>query len=185
MECLIKIINSATFVNVCQFFSALGTMGAVIISLYALLRESKVKTIITSSTLEMFSPNDCYQDKSISGYSATILNASHDKNIYLKQGLFVLAEKKDEKGNNRMMLLPIIELIKLFPHKPILGPGEDYTFFISEKHMKSILKYTKKKNIAFYFIDKFNKKYAFKIKRNDLEKKLEFIEKNRKEIISL
>ena len=180
MECLIKIINSATFVNVCQFFSALGTMGAVIISLYVLLRGSKVKTIITSSTFE-----NCYQDKSISGYSATILNASHDKNIYLKQGLFVLAEKKDEKGNDRMMLLPIIELIKLFPHKSVLGPGEDYTFFISEKHMKSILKYTQKKNIAFYFIDKFNKKYAFKIKRNDLEKKLEFIEKNRKKIISL
>lgn len=184
MEELKEFISSNFFANICQLFSAIGTVGAVILSLLILIIQKKVKVFITTSTLEMFSPTEIRSGFNISGYSATICNKSSEKNIYLKQGLYIKMSKPDEKGNSIMMLLPIIELRSLFPHKDILGPGEDYTFFISEKHIRSIIKNNCHSTIKCYFMDKFNRKYNFKIKKKDLEKKLKYIEENNDEILS-
>ena len=185
MEEVKEFISSNLFANICQFFSAIGTVGAVVVSLLIVIIQKKVKVFITTSTLEMFSPGNIGSGFDVSGYSATICNGSNEKNIYLKQGLYVKMPKKDKNKNSVMMLLPIIELRSLFPHKDILGPGEDYTFFISEKHIRSIIKNNNKTYIECYFMDKFNRKYKFKIKRKDLEKKLKYIEENRDEVLSL
>lgn len=178
MENFITIISSNCFANICQFFSAFGTVSAVALSLFILLSQRKVKFFINKSTLELFSTDNSLGGE-ISGYSATICNASNEKNIYLKQGLYVQMDKPDLNGNCIMIMLPIIELNSIFPIKKVLGPGEDYTFFISEKHIKNIINNTYKSNIICYFMDKFNRKYKFKIKRKDLKNKLDYINKNR------
>ncbi|MGN1311947.1 MAG: hypothetical protein ACI4U4_02905 [Bacilli bacterium] len=184
MQDFVNLVSSDFFANLCELFSAIGTVSAVVLSLYILFSQRKVKVFISTNTIDIISPYSMKDVKSICGYSATICNTSNEKNIYLKQPLYVKMDKPDEKGKSIMMLIPIVELNNVFPHKESIGPGEDFTFFISEKHIRYIMKNNSQKNIFCYFMDKNNKKYKFKIKRKDLEERMKYIEKNKDKIVA-
>lgn len=185
MDKIVNIINSEIFVNICGFFSALGTMGAVIVSLYVLFKQNKIDAKMTSATIDMV-PFECTRKNlHISGYSVTICNLSSSQNIYLKQGLYLRTNVTDEKNNKLLLFIILPEIIKIFPFKNIIGPGEEYTFFLSEKQIKTALSRTKSKNLKFYFVDKFNRKYNIAIKRTELEKRLDYIAKNGDKIVAL
>lgn len=184
VKTLKEIIESNAFANLCQFFSAIGTVGAVIFSLVLTFIQNKVKVKISSGNCNMISTS-LKSDKSISGYSVTIYNCSNERNIYLKQGLYMHKNKLKNKKNDLLLLIPLRELGNSFVAPKVLGPGEDFMFFLDEKQINAILKGNSSKKIKFYFMDKANKKYKFKIKRSEFEKELEFIEKNRNKILSL
>ncbi len=113
------------FANICSAFSAIGTVGAVIISLYLILRENSVKYKVTGNQVRI--TNYPAMKNIISGYGINIVNLSYNKNIMLKQSLFV----KQNKNVNLSLLLNL-ELPDSFITPKILGPGEDFTFLIEE-----------------------------------------------------
>ena len=104
----------------------------------------------------------------INGYGVNIVNLSYNKNIMLKQSLFV----KQNKQNN-IVLLVDLKLPSSFITPNILGPGEDFTFFIDTKKIKYILENVKHKKIKIFYYDKCNKKYETKVDRDDLKIVLE------------
>lgn len=184
IKVLKNFLESTLFANLCQFFSALGTIGAVIFSLILTSIQNKVKVKISFSNCNMISTNS-KNNMSISGYSVTIYNCSNEKNIYLKQGLYMFKDKDKKDKNNLLLLIPPAELGENFIAPKVLGPGEEFMFFIIEKQIKTILESNSHKKIKFYFLDKANRKYKFKIKREEFIKELEFIEKNRDNILPL
>lgn len=184
IKSLKDIIESDIFANLCQFFSALGTVGAVIFSLVLTFIQNKVKVKISFANCNMI-PTSLRNDMCISGYSVTIYNCSNEKNIYLKQGLYMFKDKTKKEKKDLLLLIPVPELGKEFVAPKVLGPGEEFMFFISEKQIKAILEANSSKKIKFYFMDKANKKYKFKIKREEFIKELKFIEENGNKILSL
>lgn len=178
------IIESNLFANLCQFFSALGTVGAVIVSLVLTFLQNRVKVKISFNNCNMI-PTSLKNNIYISGYSVTIYNCSNEKNIYLKQGLYMIKEKKSKKESNSQLLIPLAELGESFIAPKVLGPGEEFMFFISEKQINGILESSSKEKIKFYFMDKANKKYKFKIPRKEFIKQLNVINKNKDKILPL
>lgn len=182
MKYIVEFIESDLFANLCQLFSALGTVGAVIVSLYIIFKQNKIKVKLTATTIDLLSERI---NKYISGFSVTICNLSSTQNIFLKQSLYMKKDKKDEKGNDLLLFVPVPKIIELFPFKSVISPGEEYTFFLAKKQIKCALEESKSKLLKFYFMDKFNKKYSIKVKRSDLEKRLKYIEENKNKIIEL
>lgn len=67
------------FANICSAFSAIGTVGAVIISLYLILRENSVKYKVTGNQVGV--TNYPAMKNIILGYGINIVNLSYNKNI--------------------------------------------------------------------------------------------------------
>ena len=154
------------FANLCSAFSAIGTVGAVIISLYLIFRENTVKYKVTGNIMVITDYPSL--GEIINGYGINIVNLSYNKNIMLKQSLYV---KQNKKTN--IVLLVNLNLPKSFITPNVLGPGEDFTFFIEAKQIKHILENVKEKKIRLFYYDKSNKKYETKIDREDLKIVLE------------
>lgn len=185
MENIVNVISSNIFANLCQLFSDIGTVGAVIVSLIVIFKQNRINAKITSATEDMIPFNSDRKNIYVSGYSVTIFNLSNNQNIHLKQGLYLKTNKPDESGNNLLLFIILPEIMKTFPFKDVLGPDKEYTFFLSEKKIKTVLDRTNSNKIRFYFVDKFNKKYNALVKKDDLEKRLSYIDKNGDKIISL
>lgn len=180
---MVDFISSDLFANLCQFFSALGTVAAVGVSLCLSFSKTKIKVMITCDNVDILNPNGFKAGNNVSGYGIRIVNCSDERNIYLKQGLYFVSDSSKSK-KMISLLIPIVELNHIFPIQKNLGPGDDFEFFISETHINSILSVCKKKYIKFYFMDKYNRKYYIKIKKDNLQKRLDYIKKNRKYILS-
>ena len=159
---ILDFLSGTLFSNLCSAFSAIGTVGAVIISLYLIFREKNIKYKVTGNIIGI--TNYPTMGKIISGYGVTIINLSYNKNIMLKQSLYVKQSKKQN-----LALLVNLKLPEKFITPKILGPSEDFTFFIDEKQIKYILENVTNKKITIFFYDKENKKYKIKINREDLE----------------
>lgn len=179
---MVDFISSDLFANLCQFFSAVGTVAAVVVSLCLSFSKTKIKVMITCDNVDVLNPDGFKAGNNASGYGIRIVNCSDERNIYLKQGLYFISDLSKSKKTTSL-LLPIIELNHIFPIQKNLGPGDDFEFFISETHINSILSVCKKKYIKFYFMDKYNRKYFVKVKRSALEKRLEYLKKNEKYIL--
>ena len=158
---MLKFFEGNLFANICSAFSAIGTVGAVIISLYLIFRENKVKYKVKTNTVTIMNPAN---DKYIQGYGINIVNLSYNKNLMLNQSIVVKCPK-----NKELVLLVDLKLPKEFITPKILSPGEDFTFFIEKEQIEEILKRIKSKKIIIYFRDKANIKYKTKIKRKELE----------------
>lgn len=159
---LLNFLSGQLFANLCSAFSAIGTVGAVVVSLFLIFRENKVKSIVTGNIMGIADYPSL--GKIINGYGVNIINLSYNKNILLKQSLYV---KQNKKTN--LALLVNLSLPKNFITPNILGPGEDFTFFIEAKQIKYILENIKDKKIKLFYYDKCNKKYQIKLNREDLE----------------
>jgi len=161
-----EFIESQLFANICSAFSAVGTVGAVIISLYLILRDNKIKYKMTGNTITMMNPftNDVVAD----GYGINIVNLSFNKNMMLKQSLYV----KCPKGKV-LLLLVNLKLPKEFITPSMLSPGENFTFLIEKKQIREILDKVKSKMVTIYFMDQSNLTYKLKVKRSELEKIIE------------
>lgn len=155
-------LEGQLFANICNAFSALGTVGAVIISLYLIFRENNVKYKMSGSITGI--TNYPYPGNNTSGYGVNIVNLSYNKNIMLKQSLYVKQNKE-----RALLLLLNLKLPEIFITPSVLGPGEDFTFFIEKKQIEYILKNVPYKKIELYYLDKCNKKYSIKVKREDLK----------------
>lgn len=179
---MVDFIGSDLFANLCQFFSAVGTVAAVIVSLCFSRAKSRIKANVYGDNLDILNPDGFKMGNNICGYSVRIVNCSDERNIYLKQGLYFISDLEKSK-KNISLLVPVVELNHFFPIQKNLGPGDEFVFFVSETHINSILSVCKKKYIKFYFMDKYNRKYFIKVKRSVLEKRLEYLEKNKKFIL--
>ena len=84
-------LESNLFANICSVFSAIGTVGAVIISLYLIFRENKVKYKVEANTITIMNPST---GKYIQGYGINIVNLSYNKNLMLNQSIVVKCPKK-------------------------------------------------------------------------------------------
>lgn len=181
MEGILNFISSDFFANLCQFFSAFGTVSAVVVSLWLSIKKDKIKYSIRAHTIDVVSVKGFESGNNICGYCISLVNCSDEKNIYLRQGLRFLSDdfKKTKTIN---VIAPVIELNDTFPIEKNLGPGEEFEFFICEKQINSILRDSKKKRIKFYFVDKYNRKYSIFVRRTELEKRQEYLIKNKKYI---
>ena len=177
-----KFISSDLFANLCQFFSAVGTVAAVVVSLYLSCIKTRIKFRTSGDTIDIINPNGVKLEKKISGYCVKIVNCSDERNIYLKQGLYYIPDSlKKKKGF--AIILPIVELNHFFPIQKDLGPGDEFEFFLSKTQIMTILDDCKKKQIKLFFVDKYNRKYYVKVERSQLKKRLDYLEKNKKEIL--
>ena len=167
MIILLEFLESQLFANICSAFAAIGTVGAVIISIYLILRDNKVKYKMTANTIDMINPIN--NQRIVSGYGINIVNLSYNQNIMLKQSMYVYCSKKET-----LLLLINMNLPKEYITPNVLYPGEDFTFVIEKEQIKEILNKSNNKKIKFYFMDKSNIKYTLKLKRTILE---EFLNK--------
>lgn len=159
---MLNFFEGQLFANICSAFSAIGTVGAVIISLYLIFRENRVKYKMTGNTVTLLNP--ITNENVTSGYGINIVNLSFNKNIMLNQSIAVKC------SNNKLLLLLVnLKLPKEFITPKILAPGEDFTFLIEKVQIKEILEKVKYKKITIFFRDKSNIKYKIKIKRKVLE----------------
>ena len=159
---MLNFLEGQLFANICSAFSAVGTVGAVIVSLYLIFRENRVKYKITSNTITILNP--LTNEHVASGYGVNIVNLSFNKNIMLNQSIAVKCPH-----NKLLLLLVNLKLPKEFITPKVLSPGEDFTFLIEKIQIKEILEKVKYKKITLFFRDKSNMKYKIKIKRKDLE----------------
>ena len=109
MKDFLNFISSDLFANLCQFFSAFGTVAAVVVSLWLSVKKDKIKYSIMDHTIDLLNANGFSAGNNICGYCVKLVNCSDEKNIYLRQGLrFVSDDYKKTKMVN--ILTPIVEI---------------------------------------------------------------------------
>ena len=74
---MLNFFEGQLFANICSAFSAIGTVGAVIISLYLIFRENRVKYKMTGNTVTLLNP--ITNENVTSGYGINIVNLSFNK----------------------------------------------------------------------------------------------------------
>ena len=146
--------EGSVFENICMAFTALGTVGATIVALYFSYRENRVNYKITENIIIDKSTNECNV-----GYGIDIVNKSLNKNIMLKQSIFVELPKKKYLPLSVNPNLP-----KDYITPEVLAPGYNFTFFVSKEQINNILEHVKTRKVTIFFSDNLNKKYKKKIK---------------------
>lgn len=155
-----KFFEGQLFSNLCEAFSAIGTVGAVIVSLYFSSKENRVKYRINYNLLCPL-PN-----KKLFSVIFAITNLSYNKKIVFKNLIYLRIKNtvepyepsslcEDDNGFEITIL-----------------PWDTFHFQLDRDQIKDILDLTQSKKMHFYFLDISGKKYKICIHRKELEMSL-------------
>lgn len=157
---MIEFMSSSLFSNICTFISAIGTLAAVIVSLYLSRKNEKIKYKITRNFIIPVGFVGNFLDNY---YSVSLINLSKyltitiESNPYIKMPKINLTIINNIDWENKNQLPKIIHY------------GEKYTITMDKNTISEILKSTDKGKISIVFKDIFGKTYKHKIKRKELE----------------
>jgi len=157
---MIEFMSSSLFSNICTFISAIGTLAAVIVSLYLSRKNEKIKYKITRNFIIPVGFVGNFLDNY---YSVSLINLSKyltitiESNPYIKTPKINLTIINNIDWENKNQLPKVIHY------------GEKYTITMDKNTISEILKSTDKGKITIVFKDIFGKMYKHKIKRKELE----------------
>lgn len=160
-EDVLNIISSSLFANICTLLSAVGTISAVIVSLYLSRKNEKIKYKITRNFII---PIGFVGDFLGNYYSLSLINLSKYLSITIESNPYI----QTSKGN--LTLIKNIDWENKNQLPKVINYGEKYTITIDKSTAKEILQNVKNKKIKFIFKDIFGKVYIHKINRKELEK---------------
>lgn len=140
--------------------SAVGTIGAVIFSLWLLFDSRKIKYKMTTNSIAMIGKTD---DKLV-GVVVTL--TSNSKENLIKIATF---PKIKIKKNSYLVLRPNLQEYNEYKIPKTLSHGDTLEFFLDQQQIKLILK-QRNKNFLFFCTDSLGNTYKVKIKRKLLEK---------------
>ena len=156
---ILDFISSNLFANICTFLSAIGTLGAVIISLYLSRKNEKVKYKITRNLVV---PVGFVGDFLENFYSLSLINLSKYLSITIESNPYI-------EIPNKKLFLSNIDWENTNQLPKVINYGEKYTVTIDRKAVSTLLQNVKSKKIKFFFKDVFGKIYKYKINRKELE----------------
>ena len=159
-EDVLNIISSSLFANICTLLSAVGTIGAVIVSLHLSRKNEKIKYKITRNFII---PIGFVGDFLGNYYSLSLINLSKYLSITIESNPYI----QTSKGN--LTLIKNIDWENKNQLPKVINYGEKYTITIDKSTAKEILQNVKNKKIKFIFKDIFGKVYIHKINRKELE----------------
>jgi len=159
-EDVLNIISSSLFANICTLLSAVGTISAVIVSLYLSRKNEKIKYKITRNFII---PIGFVGDFLGNYYSLSLINLSKYLSITIESNPYI----QTSKGN--LTLIKNIDWENKNQLPKVINYGEKYTITIDKSTAKEILQNVKNKKIKFIFKDIFGKVYIHKINRKELE----------------
>ena len=159
-EDVLNIISSNLFANICTLLSAVGTISAVIVSLYLSRKNEKIKYKITRNFII---PIGFVGDFLGNYYSLSLINLSKYLSITIESNPYI----QTSKGN--LTLIKNIDWENKNQLPKVINYGEKYTITIDKSTAKEILQNVKNKKIKFIFKDIFGKVYIHKINRKELE----------------
>ena len=162
---LIYFISSNFFANICTLFSAIGTIGAVIMSLYLSKKNEKIKYKIITEYIFPIGYGIHNTDKY---YSISLINLSRYLAIHIESMPYIRTHKMN------LAIKYNIDWEEKNQLPKIINYGEKYTITIDKMIAKSILNDINTNKIIFTFTDVFGKNYEHKIKRKELEKFINF-----------
>ena len=159
-EDVLNIISSSLFANICTLLSAVGTISAVIVSLYLSRKNEKIKYKIIRNFII---PIGFVGDFLGNYYSLSLINLSKYLSITIESNPYI----QTSKGN--LTLIKNIDWENKNQLPKVINYGEKYTITIDKSTAKEILQNVKNKKIKFIFKDIFGKVYIHKINRKELE----------------
>ena len=159
-EDVLNIISSSLFANICTLLSAVGTISAVIVSLYLSRKNEKIKYKITRNFII---PIGFVGDFLGNYYSLSLINLSKYLSITIESNPYI----QTSKGN--LTLIKNIDWENKNQLPKVIKYGKKYTITIDKSTAKEILQNVKNKKIKFIFKDIFGKVYIHKINRKELE----------------
>lgn len=157
---IVDFFSSSLFSNICTFLSAIGTLAAVIVSLYLSEKNEKIKYKITRSyTIPIGFVGNFLQNY----YSISLINKSRYMDIHIESMPYIKQQKMnlaittniDWEGSN--------ELPKTIKY------GQKYTITLDKKVVANLLNMVDGNNITIVFKDTLGNMYKHKIKRKELE----------------
>lgn len=159
-ENILNFISSNLFANICTFLSAVGTLGAVIVSLHLSRKSERVKYKITRNFII---PIGFAGDFLGNYYSLSLINLSKYLSITIESNPYI----QTSKGN--LTLIKNIDWEDKNRLPKVINYGEKYTITIDKNTVKEILQNVENKKIKIIFKDIFGKIYVHKINRKELE----------------
>ena len=157
---ILDFISSSLFANICTFLSAIGTLGAVIISLHLSRKNEKIKYKITRNFVI---PVGFVGDYLENFYSLSLINLSRYLSITIESNPYI------EIFNKNLTLVNNIDWDNTNQLPKVINYGEKYSVTLDKKTINMILKNVKGKRIKFVFKDVFGKTYKYIINRKELE----------------
>ena len=142
------------------FLSAIGTLGAVIVSLHLSRKNEKIKYKITRNFVI---PVGFVGNYLGNYYSLSLINLSRYLSITIESNPHI------EISNTNLTLINNIDWDNTNQLPKVINYGEKYTITIDKKTVNEILKNVKDRRIKFVFKDIFGKTYKYKIHRKELE----------------
>ena len=159
-ENILNFISSNLFSNICTFLSAVGTIGAVIVSLHLSRKNEKIKYKITRNFII---PIGFVGDFLENYYSLSLINLSKYLSITIESNPYI----QTPKGN--LTVIKNIDWEDKNQLPKVINYGEKYTITIDKATVQEILQNVKAKKIRFIFKDIFGIIYVHKINRKELE----------------
>ncbi len=157
---ILNFISSGLFANICTFLSAIGTLGAVIVSLHLSRKNEKIKYKITRNFVIPVGFVGNYLENY---YSLSLINLSRYLSITIESNPYI------EISNTNLTLINNIDWDNTNQLPKAINYGEKYTITIDKNTVNEILKTVNDRKIKFVFKDIFGKTYKYKIKRKELE----------------
>lgn len=140
--------------------TAIGTIGAVIFSLWVLFDSKKIKYKMSADSATPVVQN------SIKEVGINIVLTSNSKDNLIK---ISSCPKIKIKKNEYILLFPNFQSLDEYKIPKTLSYGDMLSFFLNQKQIKMILE-NKNKKFLFFFCDSLGKVYKVKIKRKLFEK---------------
>lgn len=140
--------------------SAVGTVGAVMFSLWVLFDSKKIKYKMKADTVTMLDTNG----ESIIGINVTLTNNSKDNLIKISSFPKIRISK-----NSYMIYEPNLQSYNGYKLGVPLSYGDSLNFFIDQKQIKLTLE-NDNKIFLFFFNDNLGHTFKIKIKRELFEK---------------
>lgn len=157
---MIEFMSSSLFSNICTFISAIGTLAAVIVSLYLSRKNEKIKYKITRNFIIPVGFVGNFLDNY---YSVSLINLSKYLTITIESNPYIKAPKIN------LTIINNIDWENKNQLPKVIHYGEKYTITMDKNTISEILKSTDKGKITIVFKDIFGKMYKHKIKRKELE----------------
>lgn len=157
---IIEFMSSNLFANICTLISAIGTLAAVIVSLYLSRKNEKVKYKITRNYIIPIGFVGNFLEQY---YSISFINLSKYLSITIESNPYIKARDKN-------LVLMNIDWEDKNQLPKVINYGEKYTITIDKNTIIEMLENVNRRNIIIVFKDILGKVYKYKIRRIELER---------------
>ena len=157
---ILLFFESSLFANICTFLSSIGTIAAVIVSLYLSRKGERIKYKITRDTIIPVGFVGNYFE---SYFAISLINLSKGLSITIESNPYIKCSK------NNLTIIHNIDWDDSNQLPKVINYGEKYKVTMDKKTVGEILEKTSGRKIKFVFKDIFGKTYSHNIKRKELE----------------